>query len=146
MRVTISGFVAAAFLMATSGSPAAAEPVGAGWDCASPEEWSAKAVKPVPTLTLNNFFFAEADRASTTMKALELSYSLTNRDDTQFNITGQFVGLDGDDNVLFAMSVSPMFGKARPGTRTISGHVYVPFVVLPSTARVCAAFAVDPRT
>ena len=145
MRIAISGIVTALFLVSTPGLADAAEPVGVEWNCAAPQVWSDKTLKPVSNLTLNNFFFAEKDSSRSAMKALELSYSVTNRDSALFDMTGQFVGYDIDRNVLFAMSVSPRSAKAPPGTRTASGSVYLDAGVLHAAVEICAAFAVEAR-
>ena len=114
-----------------------------GWHCGTFEDWEIAAVRAAPKLILNNFFFNESGSLRTDMDVLEVKYSVINRGSEAHSMTGQFVGFDQSGAVTFAISASPSFDIANPGTSTAKDDVYVTEPVLERTVKLCASFAVE---
>ena len=114
-----------------------------GWACGTQEDWEIAAFRPAPKLILNNFFFDETSSFRTEMKVLQVEYSTINRQSEAYSMTGQFVGFDEAGAITFAMSASPSYDLANPGSGTAEDDVYIDRPVLSRTAKICAAFAVE---
>ena len=141
----ITGVTTAAVVLFASASAAQLAEDRNGWLCGVAADWELASLRLAPELILNNFFFEEADSFRTDMTVLQITYSSTNRSEDPYSMTGQFVGYDDEGVATFAMSASPDFDMASPGTETARDDVYVVNPVLARTTTICAAFAVESR-
>lgn len=96
-------------------------------------------------LKINNFNLAE-DRAfmSPDLKNIIVSCSATNRGDRSRHFDVMLVGIDKDNNLLWATSISPMMNTLQAGrTDSLKKSVYVPAGSLKRTSIVFVKVVYD---
>lgn len=87
---------------------------------------------------INNFSLAET-RAwmAKGLVNIAVSFSVKNKNEVNKHFSGMFIGIDKDNNVLWALSAEPMMGAIRKKkTDTIKSDVYVTPGTLAKTVKV----------
>lgn len=114
------------------------------WFCRNLDEWAEEQLTAFGgEVVLNNFSFTEKNSFVTDLRVLEVGFSVRNKLDDAFRMNTQVAGYSDEFELVFAMSVKPLFDMVKAGTETITGDIYVAQPVLGRTQTVCLQFILD---